>query len=64
MIENGEPSEAMPTDLIAIDIRDFDEKDTKSSRLSSKGRASNKVPVSANIEKKVDASLWLLEKAA
>ena len=60
VIANGEPSEAMPTDLIAIDIRDFDEKDTKSSGLSSKGRASNKVPVSANIDKKVDASFMVI----
>ena len=60
MIENGEPSEAMPADLIAIDIRDGDKKDTKSSRMSSKGRAPTKVPVSANIDKKVDASFMVI----
>ena len=60
VIENDEPSEAMPADLIAIDIRDGDKKaDTKSSRMSSKGRAPTKVPVSANIDKKVDASLMV-----
>ena len=61
VIENDEPSEAMPADLIAIDIRDGDKKDTKSSRMSSKGRtASTKMPVSANIDKKVDASFMVI----
>ena len=60
VIENGESSEAMPTDLIMIDIRDGDKKDTRSSRKSSKGRASTKVPVSANIDKKVDESSMVI----
>ena len=59
VFENGDPFEAMPADLIAIDIRDGDKKDTKSTRMSSKGRAPTKVPVSANIDKKVDTSLMV-----
>ena len=61
VIEIDEPSEAIPTDLVAIDILDGDKKaDTRSSRMSSKGRTAwAKVPASANIDKKIDTSLMV-----
>ena len=61
VIGNDEPSEAMPSDFIAIDIVDTDKNYAKKmTMMRGKSQASHEAPVSANIDKKVDKSVLVV----